>query len=244
MDNRERALGLCDKKQYEHSGPHECIPERGQKLPPFPCVNWRAGEARAAIEGEPSSESVELLVGALEGIAAGHDCACDHDDENCCERVEEYCPKCIAEVALEKWKWRAERVLEAPPRGDTGGGRSPDDMSPMYSPETLARIAQQEQVGAAPLPTARELSEKGKGAPPTKCKHGVWIGHNCWQCDNDMPAQPSELPIRELAQEILKPHWPVVHNMEENAAREREVDRIESVLRRAALAPAPEGGTK
>jgi hypothetical protein len=38
---------------------------------------------------------------------------------------------------------------------------------------------------------------------------------------------------RELAQEILKPHWPVVHNMEENAAREREVDRIVAVMLRS-----------
>lgn len=37
---------------------------------------------------------------ALEAIIAGGDCACDHDDENCCERVEEYCPVCIAAVAL------------------------------------------------------------------------------------------------------------------------------------------------
>jgi len=37
---------------------------------------------------------------------------------------------------------------------------------------------------------------------------------------------------RELAQEILKPHWPVVHNMEENEARQKEVERIESALAR------------
>jgi len=39
---------------------------------------------------------------------------------------------------------------------------------------------------------------------------------------------------RETAQEILKPHWPVVHNMEENEARQKEVERIESALVRYA----------
>jgi hypothetical protein len=73
-----------------------------------------------------------------------------------------------------------------------------------------------------------------KGAPSTKCNHGVWIGNNCWQCDNNIPAQPKELPIRELAQEILKPHWPVVRNMDENESREREVDRIVATIERAA----------
>ena len=34
-------LGTCDKKQYEHSGAHERIGEYGNKLPPFPCENWK-----------------------------------------------------------------------------------------------------------------------------------------------------------------------------------------------------------
>lgn len=81
-----------------------------------------------------------------------------------------------------------------------------------------------------------------KCAPSTKCPHGVWIGTNCFQCDHDIPAQPAELPVRELAQEILKPHWPVVRNMDENEAREREVDRIEAVMGRAlAAAKEPRG---
>jgi hypothetical protein len=48
----------------------------------------------------------------------------------------------------------------------------------------------------------------------------------------------AQLPIRELAQEILKPHWPVVRNMDENEAREKEVDRIVGVLRRGATTTA------
>lgn len=34
------AMGFCDKKLYEHSGPHNRIADTGQMLPPFGCVNW------------------------------------------------------------------------------------------------------------------------------------------------------------------------------------------------------------
>lgn len=34
-------LGKCDKKQYEHCGPHPRYAEVGQRLPPFACVNWK-----------------------------------------------------------------------------------------------------------------------------------------------------------------------------------------------------------
>lgn len=34
-------LGRCDWKQYEHCGPHEQIPNVGQRLPPFGCKNWK-----------------------------------------------------------------------------------------------------------------------------------------------------------------------------------------------------------
>jgi hypothetical protein len=37
----ESKLGTCDKKQYEHCGPHEQIYEVFQSMPPFPCVNWK-----------------------------------------------------------------------------------------------------------------------------------------------------------------------------------------------------------
>jgi hypothetical protein len=33
-------LGMCDKRQYEHNGPHLKIGKYGQNLPPFPCINW------------------------------------------------------------------------------------------------------------------------------------------------------------------------------------------------------------
>jgi hypothetical protein len=35
-------LGRCDFRQYEHCGPHERIPDVGQRLPPFGCKNWNA----------------------------------------------------------------------------------------------------------------------------------------------------------------------------------------------------------
>lgn len=40
-DNSYSALGRCDFKQYEHCGPHERIPDVGQRLPPFGCKNWQ-----------------------------------------------------------------------------------------------------------------------------------------------------------------------------------------------------------
>lgn len=33
-------LGICEKKQYEHSRPHQQIFECSQTMPPFPCVRW------------------------------------------------------------------------------------------------------------------------------------------------------------------------------------------------------------
>lgn len=38
-------IGRCDFKQYEHCGPHERIPEIGQRLPPFGCKNWKLDAA-------------------------------------------------------------------------------------------------------------------------------------------------------------------------------------------------------
>jgi hypothetical protein len=34
-------LGTCNKKQYEHSGPHEKVFDVCQSMPPFPCENWQ-----------------------------------------------------------------------------------------------------------------------------------------------------------------------------------------------------------
>ena len=44
---------------------------------------------------------------ALQRIQNGEwewECECEHDDESCCEKVDEYCPACIAGVALAKEK--------------------------------------------------------------------------------------------------------------------------------------------
>lgn len=37
---KAEVVGRCDFKQYEHCGPHERIPDVGQRLPPFGCKNW------------------------------------------------------------------------------------------------------------------------------------------------------------------------------------------------------------
>lgn len=55
----------------------------------------------------PVSEGVTqpdyaILKNALMRIATYNpDCCCDHLDQNCCENVGEYCPRCIAELALQ-----------------------------------------------------------------------------------------------------------------------------------------------
>lgn len=45
-----------------------------------------------------------------------------------------------------------------------------------------------------------------------------------------MATAPDSLDV--AAQEILKPHWPSVRNMEENEARQKEVERIIAILKR------------
>jgi len=50
-DSRER--GTCDLKQYEHSGLHKRICEHGQKLPPFPCVNWKPAPEQGSAQAQP-----------------------------------------------------------------------------------------------------------------------------------------------------------------------------------------------
>lgn len=57
-------LGMCDKRQYEHTGPHRLIPENGQNVPPFPYVNWHA-VAEPDAEERRWSDRVESLEVAI-----------------------------------------------------------------------------------------------------------------------------------------------------------------------------------
>ena len=41
MERTDDSLGTCDKRQYEHCGPHNQIFDTCQSMPPFPCVNWK-----------------------------------------------------------------------------------------------------------------------------------------------------------------------------------------------------------
>lgn len=52
-------------------------------------VGLREREMRVALE--------RIEHGETEG---GGPCHCEHDDEDCCEKVDEYCPQCIAGAAL------------------------------------------------------------------------------------------------------------------------------------------------
>lgn len=49
-------LGMCDKRQYEHNGPHQLIPALGQNIPPFPCVNWHAVVVVEPIQTAPAPQ--------------------------------------------------------------------------------------------------------------------------------------------------------------------------------------------
>lgn len=48
-DEMKKILGRCDKKQYEHCGPHPRYADVGQKLPPFPCMNWKEDAAQNSV---------------------------------------------------------------------------------------------------------------------------------------------------------------------------------------------------
>ncbi len=49
------------------------------------------------------------LLAALEQIAIGDkDCKCDHNYKDCCNKVLEYCPKCLAEVAIARAKGQSQ----------------------------------------------------------------------------------------------------------------------------------------
>lgn len=54
----EHKLGRCDFRQYEHGGPHERIPDVGQRLPPFGCKNWKPEQpAPVHQEAVPTGEA-------------------------------------------------------------------------------------------------------------------------------------------------------------------------------------------
>jgi hypothetical protein len=59
-----------------------------------------------AAEQPKLTERLDVLQKALQRISQGQlntpfaICNCTHDDENCCEKVGEWCPQCIAAAAL------------------------------------------------------------------------------------------------------------------------------------------------
>src|SRR5260221_4845483 len=58
--SNERALGRCDKRQYEHAGDHQRVGEYGQSMPPFPCVNWKPVASTAAPTKQEGGEDAQL----------------------------------------------------------------------------------------------------------------------------------------------------------------------------------------
>lgn len=57
-------LGVCDKRQYEHCGPHQEVIEIGQTLPPFPCENWRGN----TLSGGSESGTTLAREGTTNGV--------------------------------------------------------------------------------------------------------------------------------------------------------------------------------
>jgi acyl carrier protein len=75
------------------------------------CRRWVSEERLLQVQAElsqlrkdsaASQEKLTNLRVALQRIRDGEQraCGCEHDDEDCCEKVEEGCPHCIAGVAL------------------------------------------------------------------------------------------------------------------------------------------------
>jgi hypothetical protein len=105
----------------------------------------------------------------------------------------------------------------------------------------------------APAPPANDAGTKGGDAAmqtqfhPTGCSCAICAsksqsgGH---RADNqpEMSADAPYLPsVEEVAQFILKPHWPVVRNTEENEARQKEMQRISLALESYALSREQQG---
>jgi hypothetical protein len=74
------------------------------------------------------SDEMELLLRefrvALQRIAENgegwSDCECECDDENCCEKQDEWCPHCIAQTALNR---EAARATQSASQASSKGGK-------------------------------------------------------------------------------------------------------------------------
>ena len=72
MANGKQGLGICDRKQYEHCGLHEKVPETGGMLPPFGCKNWRVIPAAAPpVEDGLDEKCDKIARGACSNWDAG-----------------------------------------------------------------------------------------------------------------------------------------------------------------------------
>lgn len=81
-------LGRCDKKQYEHRGPHPQYRDVGQRLPPFGCVNWKPEPQDMAENEGPEKKAApdhlrNVLRGATEAFHATHENVFGNDLQTC-----------------------------------------------------------------------------------------------------------------------------------------------------------------
>jgi hypothetical protein len=113
---------MTDKKLYtpaEYKAAHKWLESKvskeGRFFDTFTFVRWAqlfaeyAAEAREGSLRTPTAPTDESMIlrqfrVALQRVTDGdHEtCGCEHDDENCCEVVGEFCPHCIAGTALAK----------------------------------------------------------------------------------------------------------------------------------------------
>eukprot|EP00697_Spironema_sp_BW2_P007506 gnl/Spiro4/217_TR123_c0_g1_i1.p1 gnl/Spiro4/217_TR123_c0_g1~~gnl/Spiro4/217_TR123_c0_g1_i1.p1 ORF type:complete len:292 (+),score=4.22 gnl/Spiro4/217_TR123_c0_g1_i1:259-1134(+) len=73
-------------------------------------------------------EQIRVLRAALQRIDEDSECECECNDENCCEAVGEWCPGCIARIAI--------RAIELGQRPAQAGG----DVNKPSAPDLQARI--------------------------------------------------------------------------------------------------------
>lgn len=98
LRDKERLATWMIKNSYA-TGHGDSLPDLIREL------DWQHAERRAELaEAKRDTERLRVAKVALHRIGDnddGNGCECQHDDENCCEKVDEYCPTCIAAVALQ-----------------------------------------------------------------------------------------------------------------------------------------------
>jgi hypothetical protein len=143
---------------------------------------WPNGEVKIVRTHGAASRTVEqpMLLRefrvALQRVTDGEQetCGCEHDDENCCERVDEFCPHCIAGVALAK----ETRTVEQPekPTVQLDPPNVVHGPLPSVLPDLIPRVGQ-----GSPIlePSVAEREPQWANCP--RCRQKVLAPHECYE---------------------------------------------------------------